>query len=120
MSPDSSFFAVILTLASRKRQHRHPEPCHITQGTDRLAAKLDITRLYLPKRSPELNPVDHLWRPVKGKIAANRQYQTVDQQAEVVERYIDHLAPMKTLRLAGILAKTFWRPEVCNNFWPPT
>jgi transposase len=94
--------------------------CHIAQGTDHLAAKLGITRLYLPKQSPELNPVDHLWRPVKGKIAANRQYQTVDQEAEVVERYIDHLTPMKTLRLAGILAKNFWLPEACKNFWSPT
>jgi transposase len=110
-----------------RRYHGHPlalildeASCHTAQGTDRLAAKLHIDRLYLPKQSPELNPVDHLWRPVKNKIAANRQYNSVDEEAEVVERYIDHLTPVKTLRLAGILAKSFWLPQVCKNFWSPT
>jgi transposase len=94
--------------------------CHIAKGTDRLAAELGIDRLYLPKQSPELNPVDHLWRPVKTRIAANRQYKTVDQEVQYVEHFIHDLSPMKTLRLAGILAKDFWLPEVCKNFWPPT
>jgi transposase len=94
--------------------------CHKAQGTSRLAATLGIDRLYLPKQSPELNPVDHLWRPVKNKIAANRQYHTVDQEAGFVERYIQHLTPVKTLRLAGILAQNFWLPEVCKDFWSPT
>ena len=86
----------------------------------RLAAKLHIDRLYLPKQSPELNPVDHLWRPAKNNIAANRQYKNVDQEAGMVEAFIHHLSPMKTLRLAGILAKDFWLAEVCKNFWSPT
>lgn len=94
--------------------------CHKAQGTTRLAAQLAIDRVYLPKQSPELNPVDHLWRPVKNKIAANRQYQSVDQEAEIVEQFIGHLSPVKTLRLAGILAKDFWLPEVRKNFWSPT
>jgi transposase len=119
-------FQAFLTLVHR-RYHGHPlalildeAGCHVAQGTHRLATKLGIHRLYLPKQSPELNPVDHLWRPVKNKIAANRQYETVDEEAEVVERYIDHLTPVKTLRLAGILAEDFWLPEVCKNFWSPT
>jgi transposase len=94
--------------------------CHKAQGTSRLAAKLHINRLYLPKQSPELNPVDHLWRPVKNRIAANRQYKTIDHEAEIVENFIRHLSPMTTLRLAGILANDFWLPEVCKNFWSPT
>jgi transposase len=94
--------------------------CHKAQATSRLAAKLHIDRLYLPKQSPELNPVDHLWRPAKNNIAANRQYKNVDQEAGMVEAFIHHLSPMKTLRLAGILAKDFWLPQVCKNFWSPT
>ena len=54
--------------------------------------------------------MDHLWRPVKGRIAANRQYKAVDQEAEIVEQYIHQLSPMKTLGLAGILAEDFWLP----------
>jgi transposase len=94
--------------------------CHTAQGTGRLRQTLAIDCLYLPKQSPELNPVDHLWRPVKNRIAANRQYRTVDEQVEHVERFIHHLSPMTTLRFAGILSKDFWLPEVCKNFWLPT
>jgi transposase len=94
--------------------------CHIAQGTCRLRQTLGIDCLFLPKQSPELNPVDHLWRPLKGRIAANRQYRTVDAQVDYAEAYIHHLSPMKTLRLAGILSKDFWLPSVCKNFWRPT
>jgi transposase len=121
----AEFQAFLRVLHRRYHGHRltlilDEASCHTAQGTDRLAAKLGIDRLYLPKQSPELNPVDHLWRPVKNRIAANRQYTTVDEEAEVVEKFIDHLSPVKTLRLAGILAKNFWLSEVCKNFWSPT
>jgi hypothetical protein len=45
--------------------------------------------------APELNPVDHLWRPVKGKFAANRQYRTVDEEAAYVERYVIGWKPLQ-------------------------
>lgn len=86
--------------------------CHAAQGSRRLAERLGIHYLPLPRQSPELNPVDHLWRPAKGKMAANRQYATVDEEAEVVERYILHLSPRQALRAAGILSRTFWLPDV--------
>jgi transposase len=81
---------------------------------------LGIDCLFLPKQSPELNPVDHLWRPVKTRIAANRQYRTVDEQVEYAEAYVHHLSPVKALRLTGILSNNFWLPDVCKNFWLPT
>lgn len=94
--------------------------CHLAKGTERLAASLGIDRFYLPKQSPELNPMDHLWRPAKGRIAANRQYQSVDDQADYMEKFVHHLSPMHALRLAGILANDFWLPQVRKNFWLPT
>jgi hypothetical protein len=41
-----------------------------------------------PKRSPHLNPVDHLWRDAKAVICANRQYATIDDE---VERFTDYI-----------------------------
>ncbi|MFO0953217.1 MAG: transposase [Isosphaeraceae bacterium] len=37
-----------------------------------------MTLLWLPKRSPELNPMDTLWGQGKDVIAANKQYATID------------------------------------------
>lgn len=121
----AEFQAFLRLLHQRYRGHRlclilDEAGCHIAKGTNALLKKLGIACLYLPKQSPELNPMDHLWRPVKGRIAANRQYESVDEEAEIVEQYIHQLSPVKTLRLAGILANDFWLPEVCKNFWLAT
>lgn len=86
--------------------------CHIAQGSRRLADQLGIGYLSLPKQSPQLNPVDHLWRPAKGRMAANRQYRTVDEEVDWIERFVLHLSPNQALRLAGILAHDFWLPDV--------
>ena len=47
-----------------------------------------MTLLWLPKRSPELNPMDTLWGQAKDVIAANKQYATIDEQ---VDRFLDYL-----------------------------
>jgi transposase len=86
--------------------------CHQALASRRLAERLKVECLWLPKQTPELNPVDHLWRPVKGKIAANRQYRTVDEEAEYVERYVTQLSNRHTLKLAGILSENFWLRDV--------
>jgi len=94
--------------------------CHNAKGTNRVARSLGIDRFYLPKQSPELNPMDHLWRPVKGRIAANRQYRSVEEEADHMEHFVHQLSPVQALRAAGILAKEFWLPQVRKNFWLPT
>jgi hypothetical protein len=94
--------------------------CHTAAGTRRLEERLDIHCLYLPKQSPELNPMDHLWRPVKGRIAANRQYPSVEQEVDYVEHFVHQLSPVRAMCLAGILSKDFWLPQVRKNFWLPT
>jgi len=49
-----------------------------------------MTLLWLPKRSPELNPMDTLWGQAKDVIAANKQYATIDEQ---VGRFLRHVLP---------------------------
>ena len=53
-----------------------------------LAEDLGIELLWLPKRSPHLNPMDHLWRHGKEVVLANQQYASIDEQ---VERFIGYL-----------------------------
>jgi len=73
-----------------------------------LAAQLNIELLWLPKKRPELNGMDQLWKELKGKISANRQYRTIDQQADYAENWVLGLRPQEALRKAGILSKNFW------------
>ena len=86
--------------------------CHKTPTTLKIAHECGIGTLPLPKQTPELNPMDHLWRPAKGHIAANRQYATMDQESAEFEKYILHLPPREALRLAGILSQNFWLRQI--------
>lgn len=75
-----------------------------------MAAGLGLELIWLPKHCPQLNPMDHLWRPVKGQISANRQYRTVDAHAAQAARWVLSLSNREALRKAGVLSKNFWLP----------
>jgi transposase len=83
-------------------------PCHDTQGSRGLAARLGIELVWLPKQCSELNAMDHLWKPVKGRISANWQWSTVDEHADHAERWVLGLSDREALRKAGILSEDFW------------
>jgi transposase len=81
---------------------------HTAARSLKLAATLEIELVWLPKQCSELNAMDHLWRALKQKISANRQYRTVDEQAEWAEQFILALTRQQTLRKAGVLSGHFW------------
>jgi len=83
-------------------------PCHIALKSLRLAARLNITFLWLPKQCPELNFLDHLWRALKGELAANRQFASVDMLAAHAEDWAYCLSRQQTLRKAGLLSPNCW------------
>ncbi len=89
-----------------------------------LADELGIVLLFLPKRSPHLNPVDHLWRAVKKAICANHQYSDLEDELNQVVNYLYSLSPHQVLTKAGICSPDFWvgclRPPLCKNFFGPT
>ena len=49
-------------------------PCHEAVKSQRLAARLGVVLLWLPKQCSELNAMDQLWKELKRLIAANRQF----------------------------------------------
>lgn len=66
--------------ALRKRSGRRPiallldeDPSPTAKGSVARATQLNITLLWLPKRSPELNPMATLWGQAKDLLLANRQ-----------------------------------------------
>ena len=84
--------------------------CHIATQSQALAARLNIRLMWLPVRCSELNAMDHLWRHLKGRLAANRQFATVGELAERAAQWVRDLSPQEARRKAGVLSKNFWLP----------
>jgi hypothetical protein len=77
-----------------------------------LAKALRMQIRLLPKATPELNALDHLWRPTKRETQANRlTIQTIEDCAQDAFDYIYDLTPHERLRLAGVLSGDFWLTE---------
>jgi DDE superfamily endonuclease len=85
---------------------------HTTRGLQELADVQGMELLWLPKRSPKLNPLDHLWGDAKDEICANRQYASIEVQEERFIEYLSHLSPREALHRAGVLSKKFWLTPV--------
>lgn len=52
-------------------------PYNRAKSLRRLAKRLRIKILYLPPYSPNLNPIERLWKFMKKKMMANRHYETL-------------------------------------------
>ena len=93
---------------------------HKTEATRALARRLDIVLHPLPKQSPELNSVDHLWRHVKEQVAANRQHDTVDELATNAREWVLSLSNTEARRKSGLLATNSWLRRISQNLRAPT
>ncbi len=86
-------------------------PPHHPHRVRDAAAAVGMTLVFLPFRSPELNPCEDLWRHLKATVAANRAYPTVDALADRATAWLTTLAPADVLRLAGLRSSKFdWLP----------
>lgn len=97
---------------------------HTARASQALADTLDIVLLFLPKRCPHLNPMDHLWRAAKNGVLANHQYASLDDELDRAVSYLWSLSPEDVLTKAGIRSPSFWvgslRAPLCKNFPGPT
>lgn len=84
------------------------DPSHTAQGSVRLAAELGVQLVWLPKRCPELNPLDHLWGHAKEAMCGNRQEATIGLLVERFLDYLDGLSRWEALTKAGTLSGDFW------------
>jgi DDE superfamily endonuclease len=91
----------IVLFEDRASQHKSPESLSY-------AEQLGIEVRLLPKATPELNAMDHLWRPTKRVTVGSRATRTVDQSALDACQYIIDLSPHDRLRQAGVLSGDFW------------
>lgn len=83
-------------------------PSHTAGRSQQLASELNIELLWLPKRAPELNPMDELWGQAKDIVSANLQYPTIDKQVKVFIEYLECLTDWEARYTAGLLSKHCW------------
>ncbi len=75
------------------------------------ARKVGITLAFLPFRSPELMPLEDLWRGLKATVAANRCYASLDDLAERAVAWLDDMSAEDRRRRCGLHTSKFdWLP----------
>jgi transposase len=81
---------------------------HTAPGSRAWAKQLNIETRWLPKATPELNAMDHLWKHTKRETLGSRATQTIEKSALAACQYLIDLTPRARLRQAGVLSGNFW------------
>lgn len=81
---------------------------HTAEDSLEYAAELAIEVRLLPRATPKLNAMDHLWRFVKARALADRQTRSIDESADAACRYLSDMPLKERLKKAGILSGNFW------------
>ena len=63
-----------------------------------------VELIFLSKRGPKLNPIYKLWWWLKGKVAANRSYESLESLEEGCREYLSSLSSEDALRVVGLAA----------------
>jgi transposase len=87
---------------------------HTAEESILLAEELKIALRWLPVACPKLNPMDHLWRHIKGDVLANTPYTSLDESVAQVHQYLQDLGPAGWMRKAGLFSEKFWLREYCT------
>ena len=83
---------------------------HTARASRALAAELGIEVRLLPTACPELNPLEGLWREIKGHILANEPTPDLDEALRRACEYLEAMTARQRLNTAGVLSGSFWLP----------
>jgi hypothetical protein len=72
------------------------------------AEEWHIALRWFPVACPKLNPMDHLWRHIKGDVWANAPHPSLDERVVQVHQYLQNLGPAGWMRKAGLFSENFW------------
>lgn len=81
---------------------------HTAFASQAYAAHLGIEVRWLPRATPELNAMDHLWRHSKAATLANCPIRPIEDSAMAFCQHMIALSPHERLRQAGALSADFW------------
>ena len=90
----------IVLFEDRASQHTSPD-------SREWAEELGIEARLLPKATPELNAMDHLWKHTKRDALGDRATVTVEESALAACQHLIKMSPWVRLRQAGILSGHF-------------
>lgn len=87
---------------------RHPEKCkihiiwdnakyHTDEAIQAFAKDLAIELHYLPPYSPNLNPIERLWKIMHEKVSANQYYETLSNFADATLNFFRTIGRNKSL-----------------------
>ena len=93
------------------------DPSHTAKGSVQLTGWFDMELLWLPKRRPELNPMDTLWGQGKDVVCADTQYATIDEQVDRFIDYLESLSPWEALHTAGVYSRGFWLKAALRTYF---
>lgn len=86
-------------------------PPHHPHRVRDAAAAAGITVAFLPFRSPELMPLEDLWRGLKQTVAANRCYPSLDELTHRALAWLEDMSATDRLRRCGFETSKFdWLP----------
>jgi hypothetical protein len=91
----------IVLFEDRAKQHTAPRSL-------RMAALCSIEIRLLPRATPELNAMDHLWRHAKQTALSDRPTETIERSAQLACEHILGMSRRERLRQAGVLSGNFW------------
>ncbi|HJV76395.1 MAG TPA: transposase [Noviherbaspirillum sp.] len=114
-------FQAFLRQVHRHYRGRHivmlldSDTSHTARSSQALAGRLGIGLVWLPKRAPELNPLESLWGKVKKAVSANWQYQSIDEHVAAFLAYVRGLSNASARKTAGLLSEHFWLRRATSN-----
>ena len=82
------------------------DPCHTAQASRRAAE--GMTLLWLPKRSPKLNPLETLWGQEKDVTSANVQYPSIEEHVLSFLGDLRSMSNQEALQTSSVLSRNFW------------
>jgi transposase len=91
-------------------------PSHTAAHSEHVAKRLNIRLVWLPHRSPELNPMDHLWRFAKQAISANHQHKSIEEHLYAFVLYVYQLTNADARCKAGLQSKKHWLRKIMSRF----
>jgi transposase len=91
-------------------------PPHQPHRVRDAAAAASISVAFLPFRSPELMPLEDLWRGLKATVAANRCYPSLEELTQRAVTWLDGMSGAERLRRCGFEASKFdWLPTYTDS-----
>jgi transposase len=86
-------------------------PPHLAHRVRDAATAANMAVAFLPFRSPELMPLEDLWRGLKATVAANRCYDSLDELTQRAVAWLDDMSDADRRRRCGFEASKFdWLP----------